>query len=74
MFELRSDRMKLKKKKDELTLLQEIRDLVVKYREDLDPVLRGVSCSIKSGEKVYLKHSPSLSSVFSLLSSHSRIR
>jgi len=30
----------------------EVKDLVIKYREDLDPVLRGISCSIKSGEKI----------------------
>jgi len=30
----------------------EIRDLVIKYRDDLDPVLRGISCSIKAGEKI----------------------
>jgi len=26
--------------------------LVIKYREDLDPVLRGISCTINSGEKI----------------------
>jgi len=30
----------------------EIRDLVIRYRDDLDPVLRGISCSIKAGEKI----------------------
>eukprot|EP00026_Physarum_polycephalum_P008133 Phypoly_transcript_08211.p1 GENE.Phypoly_transcript_08211~~Phypoly_transcript_08211.p1 ORF type:complete len:494 (+),score=50.90 Phypoly_transcript_08211:78-1484(+) len=29
-----------------------VSDLVVQYRPDLDPVLRGISCSIKSGEKI----------------------
>jgi len=29
-----------------------ISDLVVKYREDSDPVLRGISCNINGGEKI----------------------
>lgn len=29
--------------------------MVVKYRPDLDPVLRGISCNIKPGEKVSLQ-------------------
>ena len=30
----------------------EFRDLVVKYRVDTPPVLRGLTCSIKAGEKI----------------------